>query len=91
MHSLARACAGLLSPQQQEEWNHFHAATWLSKAVRAAVRFAPWTLKGLARISETRIGGRVLYNTVLKGLVSKSLMPSLPLQIFAFACAPSTT
>ncbi|CAL5229418.1 g12739 [Coccomyxa viridis] len=60
----------LLTPQQQEEWNHFHAATWLSKAVRAAVRFAPWTLKGLARVSETRIGGRALYNSVLKGLVS---------------------
>ncbi len=69
------ACAGLLTPQQQEEWNTFHAATWLSKAVRAAVRFAPWTLKGLAKISETRIGGRALYNSVLKGLVSKSLMP----------------
>ena len=84
---MSPCCADLLTPQQQEEWNHFHAATWLSKAVRAAVRFAPWTLKGLARVSETRIGGRALYNSVLKGLVSKSLKPFLVVHLWAVAHA----
>ena len=65
--------AGLLTPEQQKEWNDFHGATWLSKTVRAAVRFAPWTLKALARLSETRSGGRALYHGVFKGLVSKPL------------------
>ena len=70
--SMMMTCAGLLTPEQKEEWNHFHGSTWLSKAIRAAVRFAPWTLKGLARVSETRLGGRTLYDGVLKGLMSES-------------------
>ena len=65
--------AGLLTREQQKEWNDFHGATWLSKTVRAAVRFAPWTLKALARVSETRSGGRALYHGVFKGLISKPL------------------
>ena len=65
--------AGLLTTEQQKAWNDFHAATWLSKTVRAAVRFAPWTLKALARVSESRLGGRALYHGVFKGLISKPL------------------
>ena len=65
--------AGLLSPEQRERWNHFHGATALSKAVRAAVRFAPWTLKGLARLSESKLGGRALYYGVFKRLIGEAL------------------
>ena len=61
--------AGLLTAEQRERWNHFHGATALSKAVRAAVRFAPWTLKGLARLSESRLGGRALYYSVFRRLI----------------------
>ncbi|CAK0787189.1 hypothetical protein CVIRNUC_010405 [Coccomyxa viridis] len=60
---------GLLTPHQRERWNQFHGATALSKAVRAAVRFAPWTLKGLARLSESKLGGRALYYGVFKRLI----------------------
>ena len=64
--------AGLLTPEQRERWNYFHGATALSKAVRAAVRFAPWTLKGLARLSESKLGGRALYYGVFKRLIGGS-------------------
>ena len=70
--------AGLLTPEQQKEWNDFHGATWLSKTVRAAVRFAPWTLKALARVSETRSGGRALYHGIFKGLISKPFLKRSP-------------
>ena len=64
--------AGLLTAEQRERWNHFHGATALSKAVRAAVRFAPWTLKGLARLSESKLGGRALYYSVFKRLIGEA-------------------
>ena len=64
--------AGLLTPEQRERWNQFHGATALSKAVRAAVRFAPWTLKGLARLSESKLGGRALYYGVFKRLIGEA-------------------
>lgn len=63
--------AALLNAEQREQWNQFHGATVLSKAVRAAVRFAPWALTGLARVSETRLGGRALYHGIFKRLISK--------------------
>ena len=65
--------AGLLTPEQRERWNQFHGATALSKAVRAAVRFAPWTLKGLARLSESKLGGRALYYGVFKRLIGEAM------------------
>jgi hypothetical protein len=58
--------AELLDVDQRREWEEHHAATLLSKSIRAAVRFAPWALKALARLSETHAGGRWLFDVALK-------------------------
>ena len=57
---------GLLSQEQRAVWDDANNPTPLMRRMRAAMRSAPWLLHLAARVSETQLGGRVLYERVLK-------------------------
>jgi hypothetical protein len=57
--------AGLLSPEEKAEWER-HNPSPLIRTFRQLASYSGWLARGVAAVAETPLGGRVLFDAVVK-------------------------
>lgn len=65
-------CAGLLSAEEKAEWQR-HNPSPLIRAFRQMSSLSGWLSRGVAALAETPLGGRILFDAVVKSAAGECI------------------
>lgn len=68
--------AGLLSPEEKAEWAA-HNPSPLIRTFRQLASYSGWLARGVAAVAETPLGGRVLFDAVVRPATGAPARPAV--------------